>query len=269
MSEPEHAKAKRGCLPWSVGGVVGLVLMLLLLPFAARNVWLFELPYHLVAGCVLHANRALSHFATDLPRLMFAAILPGLATVIALWGTHRLVLWWRRATGKIGGWRFTHTALAGLLLLLGSAAAIALSGVLHELAWLPQGKIVSSNHRMTRTMAMSDARMLGLSLFEFENEHGTYPSSLLDLEKTEYAPPKLRRMMFVDLDPPSPPEPFIYLGSGKTTAGNPSRLLAISPVIPEWDVFVVLRMDNSVTSMPASKFAEVVEAAANEEHDGK
>lgn len=268
MSEPEHPKTKRGCVPWCVGGVVGLVLLLLFLPMIARDVWLFQLPYHLVAGCVLHANRALSHFATDLPRLMSAAILPSLATVVALWGSHRLVLWWRRATGKGGGWRFTHTTLAGLLLLLGSAAAIALSGVLHELAWLPQGKITSSNYGMTRTMAVSDARMLGLSLFEYENEHGTYPSSLLDLEKTEYAPPKLRRMMFVDR-PSYPPEPFIYLKSGKAMGANPSGLLMISPVLPKDDVFVVLRMDNSVTSMPASKFAEVVKSAAQEKHEGK
>ncbi|MES2474671.1 MAG: hypothetical protein V4640_02740 [Verrucomicrobiota bacterium] len=268
MSETILPKAKRGCLSW-VAWPLGILAAAFLLLMSARNVWMLQMPFHLLAGGVLHAQRAFAHFTSDLPKLMTAAVLPCLATAIALWGAHRLILWWRLANGNRDGWRFKHTALAGSLVLLGSAAAIALSGVVHEAVWLPQGKVIQSNIRNSGTYARMNARQLGVLLFEHENEYGAYPSSLLNLEEIEKDPANLRRIMFVDLDPPSPPEPFIFLGSGKTAEGNPSRLLAISPVIPEWDVFIALKMDYSVTSMPASKFAEVVKSAAGEKLEGK
>lgn len=268
MSETDPPKPGLGCLKWLVLSFLLIVVLGLFIPISGRSEWVFELPYHLVAGCVLHANRALSHFATDLPRLMSAAILPSLATVVALWGTHRLVLWWRRATGRDRGWRFTHTALAGLLVLLGSAAAIALSGVLHELAWLPQGKVIRSNIRSASTAARSDARQLGLCLFEYETEHGKYPSSLQELESFA-TPATLKRLMFVELEDPAPPEPFILLRPGQSASGNPGRILLVSPLMSEEDGFAALKMDNSVTRLNAAEFAEVVKSAANEKQEGK
>lgn len=268
MSEEEPPVKKRGCLPmvpWSLG-IIAVVFLLLL--FGVMDPWLIELPFHVIAGCALHAIRALAHFTTILPQLTTAAIYPFVATAIALWGAHRLILWWRLANGKDSGWHFKHTALAGSLVLLGSAAAIALSGILHEAAWLPQGKIIQSNRRTTLTMAINNARQLGMLLFEHENEHGAYPSLLLDLEKLEMTS-NLRRMMFVDLDSPGPPEPFVLLKPGGVMSGNPSAIVMIGPQMPEHGDFVVLRADNSVTRLPAAEFLEVVGSRADAKLDGK
>lgn len=265
MSEEELSRSGRGCLPKVLWTLAILVVAFLFLMAAVRNAWILELPYHLIAGCVLHGNRAVSHFAADLPRLMMAAIFPLVATTIALWGAHRLILWWRLANENKTGWHFKHTALAGSLVLFGSAAAIALSGILHEAAWLPQGKVIQSNRRTTLTVAVSNARQLGLMLFEYETENGTYPSSLLDLEKLATDSVSLRRMMFVDLDTPGPPEPFVLLKGGVATGIIPSGIVMIGPQMPENGDFVVLKADNSVTRLPAAKFIEVVRSAAGAE----
>ena len=269
MSEEELSRSGRGCLPKVLWTLAILVVAFLFLMAAVRNAWILELPYHLIAGCVLHGNRAVSHFAADLPRLMMAAIFPLVATTIALWGAHRLILWWRLANENKTGWHFKHTALAGSLVLLGAAAAIALSGILHEAAWLPQGKVIQSNRRTTLTVAVSNARQLGLMLFEYETENGTYPSSLLDLEKLATDSVSLRRMMFVDLDTPGPPEPFVLLKGGVATGIIPSGIVMIGPQMPENGDFVVLKADNSVTRLPAAKFIEVVRSAARKEPAGQ
>lgn len=269
MSEEELSRSGRGCLPKVLWTLAILVVAFLFLMAAVRNAWILELPYHLIAGCVLHGNRAVSHFAADLPRLMMAAIFPLVATTIALWGAHRLILWWRLANENKTGWHFKHTALAGSLVLFGSAAAIALSGILHEAAWLPQGKVIQSNRRTTLTVAVSNARQLGLMLFEYETENGTYPSSLLDLEKLATDSVSLRRMMFVDLDTPGPPEPFVLLKGGVATGIIPSGIVMIGPQMPENGDFVVLKADNSVTRLLVAKFIEVVRSAAGAEPSGK
>ena len=269
MSEEELSRSGRGCLPKVLWTLAILAVAFLFLMASVRNAWILELPYHLIAGCVLHGNRAVSHFAADLPRLMMAAIFPLVATTIALWGAHRLILWWRLANENKTGWHFKHTALAGSLVLFGSAAAIALSGILHEAAWLPQGKVIQSNRRTTLTVAVSNARQLGLMLFEYETENGTYPSSLLDLEKLATDSVSLRRMMFVDLDTPGPPEPFVLLKGGVATGIIPSGIVMIGPQMPENGDFVVLKADNSVTRLPVAKFIEVVRSAAGAEPAGK
>ncbi|MES2440554.1 MAG: hypothetical protein V4584_15920 [Verrucomicrobiota bacterium] len=269
MSGDEIPRSGRGCLAWAMWSLGGITVAFFFLLAAARNAWLVELPFHLVAGCVLHANRAASHFATDLPRLMGAAVFPCLASAVALGGAHRLILWWRVASGKTESWHFKHTALAGSLVLLGSAAAIALSGVVHEAVWLPQGKIIQSNHRTALTLAVSNARQLGLMIYEHEIEHGTFPQSLPGLKELAGDSVNLPRMMFVELDPQVPPEPFVLVNPGGTMGRDPNAIVMIGPQMPEHGDFVVLKADNSVTRQPAAKFVEVVRSAAGVHPVGK
>lgn len=257
MSDEELISPKKGCLywiAWLLGISVGLFFLLLI---AARNSWILELPFRLFAGWFFHASRAFSHFSTDFFSFARAAAFPCAAAAIALWGTHRLVLWWRASNGISNDWRFKHTALAGTLIFLGSAAAIALSGVLHEAVWLPQGKIIKSNRRMPLTMAINNARQLGMLLFEHESDHESLPKSLLDLEELAGDSFRLQRLLFVDLGTQGPPEPFIFLKSG-TSSNNPHEILMISPQMTEDGSFAVLKADLSVTRQKPEKFVEVI-----------
>ena len=63
------------------------------------------------------------------------------------------------------------------MLLLGSAAAIALSGVVHQMFWLAGGKVIESNRRGDLTEAMSNGRQLMLALFEYQDKNDRYPES--------------------------------------------------------------------------------------------
>ena len=263
MTKTELPRSKNGCLAWGAWSLGIGVVAVLILPFSSRNLWMLELPYHLIAGSALHATRASAHFAVEWPQMFRTAALPSLAMAVVLWGAHHLILWWRSGNEKNEDWHFKHTALAGSLVLLGSAAAIALSGVLHEAAWLPQGTIIQSNTRSTMTSAVSNARQLGLMLFEHENQHGTYPSSLLDLEKSAHNSIIINRMVFVELDSHGPPEPFVLVKSGEATGRDAIGILMIGPQMPGRGDFVVLRTDNSVTRQPAAKLIEVVKSATD------
>jgi hypothetical protein len=269
MTAPELPRSGTGCVRWVVFAIVGIIIAFLLLPVSSRNIWVLELNYHLIAGSILHAARAISHFAADPSRLLSAATLPCMAATVALWGAHRLILWWWLANGNRDAWHFRHTALAGSLLSLGSAAAIALSGVFHELAWLPQGKIIRSNTRSELMMATNCARQLGLMLFEYETEHGSFPQSLLDLEELALDTRTLQRTVFIDVGSEGPPEPFILLKPGGNAAGNPSQLVVIGPRMAENSDFVVLKLDNSVSRKRAEQFIEVVKSAAAGNTGGK
>lgn len=242
---------------------VGLaVAIFFLLIFSAREQWVLQLPYHLLIGWALHGAKALSHFLSNVDRLASAAALPCAAALVALFGFHRLVLWWRQATGRSGEWRIKHTALAGVLALLGSSAAIALSGVLHEAVWLPQGKVIQSNHSSTRMLALNDARNLGFHLFDYQDEHGVFPDSMRDLEKfvTEQES-GFRFASFARLDHPSPAEPFVFVNPGAPSDGLREFIL-IGPQLPGRGEFVVVRSDLSTATMPRSKFIEVVTSAS-------
>ncbi|RYD33089.1 MAG: hypothetical protein EOP87_11635, partial [Verrucomicrobiaceae bacterium] len=186
---------------------------------------------------------------SDLDRLMAAAALPSAAALVSLWGFHRLALWWRQATGREGEWRIRHTALAGSLVLLGSSSAIALSGVLHEAVWLPQGQVIQSNHSDPRFRARNSGRILGLYLSEYQNDHGGFPASLEELgeyaDGHDWGQPA---DSFVSLGKSSPREPFVLTVTGRTGAGSDDIVL-IGPQLPDKGYFVVVRADTSVSML--------------------
>lgn len=166
-----------------------------------------------------------------------------------------------RERGVPVAWRFSQSAIVGLLMLLGCAAAISLSGVVHELAWLPQGEITRSNQRSNQTLAVSNARQLGMVLFEYDSEFGRLPLALKDLDKLDDGlNGQLPRLIHLRFDSSSPPEPFILRNPGGAIDPDPNSVILIRPLIPDTDKFVVLKSDMSVTSLPAGRFAEVLKS---------
>ena len=142
--------------------------------------------------------------------------------------------------------------------------------------------------------ATSNARQIGLALFEFDREYGAYPSEATATLVTKKRPDHgydlsgkssnaLFRQLFAaeiiqseaifhakadGIEMPdgdfsagnalAPGEVAFGYVAGLSTEGNPGRVLAFCPIIPGTDRFdpkpfdgkaVVLRMDNSVTSL--------------------
>ena len=256
--QPESFVAR--LVRWTLRLILSAIMGLVALVFLAAFRWPLEFLYHLAAGWLFHIGRDLSRPSPGWHGLLSPMVLPGTAALVALCGFHRLALWWRRATGRGEGWRFQHTALAGLLVLLGASAAIALSAVLHEAVWLPQGPVIQSNRSYPRIQANSEARHLGLYLFEYETDKGRLPVSFRELEEhmslQEMEP---RIVSFVDLGH-RPPEPFVLLRPGGKLVDGTGPLL-MSPALPERGEFVVLGFNNSVRTLPPRDLEEFVRSA--------
>lgn len=260
MNEERESIRKSTGIHRKIGcGVIIVVFVVLVLPLFGRSVWLLELGYHLGLGWLLHFKECLVRLGQDPAKIVGFAAPPVLAAMGALIGFHRLAQWWMRERGVPEAWCFSQSATVGLLVLLGSGAAIALSGVLHELAWLPQGEITRSNRRTNLTLAINNARQLGIGMFEYETEYGERPKVWKDIEKIEWGGyGNWSRLIYLRFNSFSPPEPFVLLPSDTTLGDDPNSALMISPWILDSGKFVVLKADMSVTSLPASRLAEVL-----------
>ncbi|MES2440405.1 MAG: hypothetical protein V4584_15150 [Verrucomicrobiota bacterium] len=161
--------------------------------------------------------------------------------------------------------------------------------------------------RPDQTEAVSNARQIGLALSEFDQEYGKYPGettiakvrektgSGLDLG-TKSSNDFFRQLLAADIvqgelmfyakirGTKQPDDVFrgkdalkkgevgfAYL-SGLSSAGDPTRPIAVTPLIPGTDRFdpkpfdgraVILKMDNSVTVMHINKDGHVMEGRRN------
>jgi len=162
--------------------------------------------------------------------------------------------------------------------------------------------VIRSHKNSDQTEAVSNARQIGLALFEFDSEYGKFPdaTTIAAVKKKTGSPlplgTKTSNAMFRQLlaaeivqsegmfyakingtkkpdgviSPASALEKgecgFSYL-SGLSSKGNPSRPLIVTPLIPGTDRFdpkrfdgkaILLRMDNSVSSMKIDKSGHVL-----------
>lgn len=148
--------------------------------------------------------------------------------------------------------------------------------------------VVRSPKKANQTEAVSNARQIGIALFEFESEFGKYPDAagssvtsnevFRQLFTASIAPSE--RMFYARISGTKRPDDnmtgaellkkgecgFTYFMGAKAT-DNPSRPLVVTPMIPGTDRFdpkrfdgkaVILRLDNSVTSVLIDKDGHVL-----------
>lgn len=168
--------------------------------------------------------------------------------------------------------------------------------------WLTRPVVIRSHKNSDLTEAVSNARQIGLALFQFETEYGRFPDAALITElrrktKTHLnSEPKSsndffrqllasgiagnEEMFYAKIAGVRKPDGviagsralekgevgFSYL-AGLQCEGNPSQPLVVTPLIPGTDRFdptrfggkaIVLRMDNSVSSMTIGKGGRVI-----------
>lgn len=163
------------------------------------------------------------------------------------------------------------------------------------------------HHHHNQTEAVSNARQIGLALFEFETAYGKFPDAttipavqketgtLLSLGTTS-SNDFFRQLIAAEI---AQSESMFYSKNagirkpdnifdtthalekgecgftyflGATETGNPSRPLVVAPMIPGTDRFdpkpfegkaVILKADNSVTSLPIDKHGHIFVAGRN------
>jgi hypothetical protein len=183
-----------------------------------------------------------------------------MAAVIA----HRFVRRWVDEKFPERTWRIRHTAGALSLLLLGSAAAIAASGVVHQMFWLAGGKVTQSNMKSDLVMALNDGRQLMIALTEYQDRNGRYPNSFEELEHEDgFEPESIRRLAWLDLRNDQAPEPWILLrpGSAETTV----EPVMVSPIIVARGMVAVAYGDTTVRMIRMENLAKLVSESRTKE----
>jgi hypothetical protein len=255
--EPGKTRAPAG---WKrlVGMLIRIGLMafvlLVLLGFIG-SIWPVEIAVHLVAGPFIHGWKNLPPFVSQ----WRAALLPLGCLAVAIVLAHRFIRWWIASKDIRMPWRWGHTVCAASLLLLGSAAAIAMSGITHQAAWLVSSPWLEDNRKTRLMTATHSARQILMALFEYEVEHDRYPDKLDEVMALGLSP----RVLWVETGPGRLPEPFIFLKPGRPTSGLIEPVL-VSPVIQPGDRVAVGYSDHSVRTMPLKawqKLAREIHAA--------
>ena len=162
--------------------------------------------------------------------------------------------------------------------------------------------VIRATPKSPQTEAVSNARQIGLALFEFENEYESYPSASTVAPVREATGTTLdlgtkssndffrqliggnftqsEKLFYAKISGARKPDDVIrgaealkkgecgftyFLGATKTD--NPQRPLAVTPMIPGTDRFdskpfkgkaIILKLDNSVTSMNIDKAGHVI-----------
>jgi hypothetical protein len=247
--EPETPKASKG---WKriLGKAVRIFMITLVLIFLMGFIGVtfpIEIAFHLIAGPFIHAWKNLPPFVLQ----WRSSLLPLACLAVAILLAHRFICWWITSKDIRMSWRWGHTAAAVLLLLLGSAAAIAMSGITHQAAWLFSSPWLEDSSNKTRSKSrlaatMHDARQIMLVLNEYKAEHGRYPDTLDEAVKALDVSPK---MLWVEAGLGRPRELFILLKPGLVPTKMVEPVLISPPIQPDNKVAVGYS-DTSVRIMP-------------------
>lgn len=242
-----------------------LPLAFLFLGFAVRYQWIIRLPFHLICGWFIHATKALPHLLGKWQE----AVLPIGCLLMAAVIAHRFVRRWVDEKFPEREWRIRHTAGALSLLLLGSAAAIAASGVVHQMFWLAGGKVIYDNRKSEYLVAMGNGRHLMLALQEFQAEKGRYPHSFeeLETEAGEYSE-MIRSLSWLDSRDREVPEPWILIRPGSSEAALEDEPVIVSPVIASRSLVMVGYGDSRVMPLRVENLAKLLSENRTEESEG-
>ena len=251
------------------GFLVLLLLFFLLMLGGGSSIFIIEIPFRVVCGWAIHAWKALPHLFGKWQD----AVLPVGCLLMAAVIAHRFVGRWVKEKFPHRFWKIRHAVAVLSLVLLGSAAAIAASGVVHQMFWLATGQVTQRNRRSDVTMAVNDGRQLMMALFEYETEMGRYPHSFGELEmelEDEYHPGMIRRLWWLNTINGKVPEPWILLRPGSSGVALDDEPVIVSPVIAGEGMVVVGYGDSSVRRIHADKLKEVLgHGRAEESEDGR
>ena len=209
---------------------------------------LLEAPLRLFFGWAVHAWVTLPPL---LPRWK-ELLLPLAALGLALWLIDRFIRWALAAKGSELPWQGRHTVAATFLLLLGAAAAIAMSGIVHQVVWLGGERWWAGRWpALQQTIAVSNARQILIALEDFEEKNGRYPESLAELD----LPDKLLRLPVRDR---GLPEPFVYLKPAELQLAGDEVAVIVSPVLPDMDRVAVGYLSGTATTVPANQLPKLL-----------
>lgn len=240
--------------------LIVLFLLMAFLGLGGSSVYTIELPIHIIFGWALHAWRELPPFLGKWQ----AAVLPLGCLLVAAVLAHRFIRRWLAKKRPEMEWRIRHTAAVLALLLLCSAAAIAASGIVHQMVWLGQGKFLRDrSRRIEIAQARGQAICIMQSINEFFLSNERYPRSFEEME----LPASLR---WTEVGEAGIPEQFRLLRPGSTTDAYGKNPVILSPPLEAGANYVVGYGDGSAELIDAKESSKVMsQAIAKEKEVGK
>lgn len=195
--------------------IVAVVLVLLLT--GAAGLWLpgLQLIGHLLTGWFRHFVVNAPHLGWNPPTVALGVF----CALAATWLTHRFI-----KSLRGGPWAPRQTVLAVGLFLAATAAAVGMTGIVHELAWLARTPILQNNRATDRTYAMSNGKQLHLALLEAHSE-GLNPTTLEELiESGPGDPEALADLATYPVPGSQIEERFVLLQPGRDAISIPTEV---------------------------------------------
>lgn len=158
-------KGRLGCTRWLL---IGLGTLLGFFATLGGHPWLVEIPVRLAIGWLLHLVVNLPHLRWNPTTLALTLAAAALALVLL----HRFV---QGITSRT--FQPSITLRAAGIFLAATAAAIAMTGIVHELAWLARSPLTHDRAGSDRSETISNGKQLFLALLELDQE-GIHPHTV-------------------------------------------------------------------------------------------
>ena len=237
--------------PFSALGILPVLLLLAglilvgLLVLGVMGQWAFEAVWAFLSGWFTYPTRIIPKVTYN-----FEMILCGIGAFgLALFFGHRFLHWLAEQVPTLPSpWHFRNTAILSCLFLAMFGTSIAMTGVIHQMAWLGGAKKITRSRGMSMSgIQKSDADDLVSELYFGLDENSRFPDSLVAfLEKQSEAELTNGHLCHYER---GQAEPWLYPGAGRDPKEGRFPVL-ISPRPNRGGEIVVAYSDLSVESYP-------------------
>jgi hypothetical protein len=247
----------KGCLYFIVMPFLGIFFLLFL--GLIDSVFLLEIPFHMLSGWAFHALETLPPFLAK----WRSAVLPVGCLIIAVWLTHSFICRWAKIKRPDLKWRIKYTLSIYSLLFLSSAAAIAMSGIVHQFFWLSKEDVIERRGVSDKAILMLTARNLNQAICGSYNMNQRYPHSLDEIVEYYLEPDHhwySKRGVGV-------PEPFILIQPRSSDKLEHDEVTLVSPYFHSIDQYAVGFGDGSVRWMKPAMLKRFLNKSEEPEPD--
>lgn len=196
------------------------------------------LAYHLIAGWFLHLLAVVPQLKPDLGTIALSLT----ASVIAIALLHGFI---KKAFNP--SWPWNRTLLSAGIFLTLTAAAIVMTGIVHELAWLARSRVVVSNmgQAANRTEAINNGKQVYLAMLEMSDE-GIHPKSIEEIIEFLGSQSHLGKLFtYQPSDFSRVREPFMLLHPGEDISALPPSTPIIAALGLDGGRCIIVRADGS------------------------
>lgn len=164
--------------------ILGAILFVALFVFVMLGQWTFQAAWAFLSGWITYPVRVIPQINYNVEMILCGLVAFGLAEYFS----HRLLKWLSENLSPLPSpWPFRFTALLSFLLLSTFGTSIAMTGIIHQSAWLARsGSITTKAGSGSITIKQHlNARELSLNLIEAatEDPDSRFSKSLTQLDK--------------------------------------------------------------------------------------